>query len=120
MIKYLQCVRRKPEMSIQEFRKHWDAYKNLVQSVAEKAGAVGFTMKTTLAVGQNEEVALTRGTREPYDGVVEFTLERGPAALQALEQPDAREHVSAMQAAQSEFVDLANSTFFFVSEDPAA
>jgi hypothetical protein len=117
MIKYMQCVRRRPEMSIQEFRKHWEGYKRLAQVVAEKAGAVRVTINTTLAVEQNAEVVKTRGTREPYDGVIEFCLERGPDAVQALEKPEAREFVEAMQTAQSDFIDLENSTFFFLSED---
>jgi hypothetical protein len=117
MIKFMQCVRRRPEMSVQDFRKHWDAYKSLVQIVAQKAGAVRVNINTTLAVQQNTIVASTRGTREPYDGVVEFCLERGPDAMQALEKPEALEHVEAMQEAQAEFMDLANSTFFFLSED---
>jgi hypothetical protein len=117
MIKYMQCVRRRPEMSIQEFRKHWEAYKGLVQVVANKAGAVRITVNTTLAVEQNTALVNSRGTREPYDGVIEFGLERGTDALNALEQPEALEHVAAMQAAQIDFIDMANSTFFFLSED---
>ena len=117
MIKYMQCVRRRPEMSIQDFRKHWEDYKSLAQVVAQKAGAVKVTINTTLAVQQNIDVVHTRGTREPYDGVIEFCLERGPDAMHALEKPEALEHVEAMQEAQAEFIDMANSTFFFLSED---
>ena len=117
MIKYMQCVRRRPEMSVQDFRQHWDTYKSLVQTVAQKAGAVKVTINTTLAVQQNTDVVSTRGTREPYDGVIEFCIERGPDAMQALERPEALPHVEAMQEAQAEFIDLKNSTFFFLSED---
>ena len=117
MIKFMQCVRRRPEISIQEFRDHWEAYRNLVQVVAEKAGAVRITTSTTLAVAQNMDLVIGRGTREPYDGIVELSIERGPDALDALERPEAREHVAAMQQAQSEFMDLPNCTFFFLSED---
>ena len=72
MITYIQCVKSKAELSIQEFRDQWEKSGRLAEALADKSGAVGLFMNTTLQVEENLEIRLNRGTSEPFDGVLRF------------------------------------------------
>ena len=119
MIKFIQCIRRKPDMSIQEFRHHWIAYQKAATELARAVGAAGLTFSTTLAVEENLQLRLIRGTSEPYDGITEFRISSAPRMLEKLEQEPAQTLWRDFQKLQSDFVDLASSSFFFATEDVA-
>ena len=74
MIKLIQCVRHKPGLSIERFCKHWLEYG---ERVANLAKAAKFSLSTTLIVDQNMQIMLSRGTRPPYDGVVQVWWDKG-------------------------------------------
>ena len=117
MIKFIQCVRRKSGLSVAEFRQHWDAYREKVQILAEVSQAVRFAMSTTLRVEENIRIMMSRGTDEPYDGLVEIWWKKGPDALEILSRPEARAQLEAIRHLQEEFMDLGKSSFFFGGEE---
>jgi hypothetical protein len=71
MIKYVQCLRRHPDLSPADFRQHWEEYKGLWQELADHLMAIRVSFSTTLAIDANEQIAIQRGTAEPFDGLVE-------------------------------------------------
>lgn len=117
MIKLIQCVRHKPDLSIEQFRKHWLEYGEKVASLARASKAVKFSLSTTLVVDQNMLIMLSRGTRPAYDGVVEVWWEKGSDVLMFLKDPTGKDHISDLQQLQESFIELAGSTFFFTSEE---
>jgi len=117
MIKYVQCMRRHPDLSPADFRRHWEEYKPLWQALAEHMSAVRVSFSTTLAIDANDRIALERGTAEPFDGVVEtwvkdardLGLQRSDPAVQELQRR--------LFASQHEFLDLPQCCFFFAADD---
>ena len=78
MIKLIQCIARKSELSVPEFRSRLVEYRDRVQRLADALDAVRVTVCPTLQVEQNLEIMLSRGTSEPFDAVVAIWLERAP------------------------------------------
>jgi len=119
VVRFIQCVRRKPDVSIQDFRLHWKAYQAKATELAKAVNAVGLTFSTTLAVDENLQVMLVRGTAEPYDGVAEFRINNAPRMIERLENEPAKSHWQKLRSMQTEFMDLERSSFFFASEEVA-
>jgi hypothetical protein len=119
VVKFVQCVRRKPDVTIQEFRRIWRSYQAKATELAKALNAVGLTFSTTLAVDENLQVMLVRGTSEPYDGLVELRISNAPKMLDRLRVDPARSIWDEFKQLQNEFIDLENSSFFFASEEVA-
>lgn len=117
MIKFFQCVRRKPALSVAEFRRYREAYREKVQALAQASQAVRFAMSTTLRVEANITIMMSRGTDEPYDGLVEIWWKKGPDALADLSRPDIQVQLAELRRLQEEFMDLEHSSFFFGAEE---
>lgn len=116
MITFVQCVKGKPDLSITDFRRHWQEYEDRAKAIAEASGAVNLTCKTTLAVEQNLELRLTRGTAEPFDGVLEVRWPNAAGLEEALQDETAARLLEDFQAYQEVFIDFERSSFFFSSE----
>lgn len=117
MITFIQCVKGRPELSIPEFREHWKAYGKKAQAVALATGAVGVYVNTTLAVEENLEVQLSRGTAEPYDGVLKVCWPKAAGLEEVLNEPRVAALLDDFQSYQERFIDLDRSSFFFASEE---
>lgn len=115
MIKFIQCVRSRRELSLQEFRRYWQDYEARVRRVAEVSGAIGAMLDTTLAVDANLQVVAARGTAAPFEGVAEILWERAPDLSRMANDSELRAAITAMQELQAEFVDLERSSFFFAA-----
>jgi len=117
MIKFIQCVRKKPEISIQEFRRSWNIYQAKATELAKAMNVAGLTFCTTLNVEENLQVMLTRGTSEPFDGVVEFRIANAPRTIEALSQEPGKSLMDDFREYQTQFADMENSSFFFAAEE---
>lgn len=117
MITFIQCVRRRPELSIQQFRESWHAYAAKAEALARATGAIGLFMNTTLAVERNLHVRLSRGTSEPFDGVLKLCWSNAAGMQEQLERPEVADALEAFENLQQTFLDLERSSFFFASEE---
>ncbi len=117
MIKLVQCVRKQEDLELLEFRRYWEEYRKLLEDAREKLGISRVLFSTTLAVEDNLEVMLARGTRVPYDGIVEIFFENATVLKSILADPKMTGVVEQLQEFQEEFMDLAGSTFFFAKND---
>lgn len=117
MIKFFQCVRRREDLSPADFVRFWSQYREAVDAVGEATQAVRVTASRTLAVPQNTQLAMARGTGSAFDGVIEVWWERGGDVIADLDQPGIAAQIEAMRRLQAEFMDLEQSSFFFTSED---
>jgi len=117
MIKYVQCLRRHPDLSPADFRRHWEEYKALWQRLAEQAGAIRVSFSTTLAIDANDRIALQRGTEEAFDGLVETWAHDAIDLEQRLASHAVRELQQQIFGKQHEFLDLGRCCFFFCADD---
>ena len=65
MVKFIQCIRKKPELSHVEFRRLWAEYKDRAAAVAEVVGVSRFSVSTMLTVAHNVHVQLDARDRGP-------------------------------------------------------
>lgn len=117
MIKFIQCVRRKPGLSKKEFGDHWVEYGKKIRAIADASNGARCTLSRSLVVEQNLEIIQERGTRAPYDGMVEVWWERGNDIVAFLDSGSGDTLIDDLRRAQEAFMDLPNCTFFFASEE---
>jgi hypothetical protein len=117
MISFIQCVKGRSGLSIPEFREHWHAYAAKAKALAEATGAVGLVVNTTLAVEQNLQVRLSRGTAEPYDGVLKLSWPNAAGLGEGIADPKVAAVLEDLRKHQELFIDLDRSRFFFAAEE---
>lgn len=117
MIKFVQCIRRKPGLTKQQFREQWVEYGEKVKAVAAASDASRAVLSVALAVERNLEIMQSRGTKAPYDGMVELWWERGNDVVAFLDSGAGDKILDELRHVQEAFMDLPNCTFFFASEE---
>ena len=117
MIKFVQCIRRKRGLTKQEFRDQWVEYGNKVKAVAEASDASRTVLSVALAMEQNLDIMQSRGTKAPYDGMVELWWDRRNDVVAFLESGAGDKVLDDLRHAQEAFMDLPNCTFFFASAE---
>jgi hypothetical protein len=114
MIKLVHCVRRRPELGVEEFRAAWDSFSQRWRELGLELGAVRVSVSTTLEIPLNEALTRARGSAPPFDGIAEITWPSGATLPARASDP------GDLRALQEEFIDVAGSAFFFVHEEPLA
>ena len=117
MIKLVFVIRRREDMTAEEFHRYWlEEHGPLARSLVEPLGARRYVQAHTVAPELNAQLAATRDTAEPYDGLAElwwdsledlaaaFASEEGQAAGQTLMEDEAK------------FIDFARSSLFLAEE----
>ncbi|MGA9753210.1 MAG: EthD domain-containing protein [Acidobacteriota bacterium] len=117
MVKLVQCVRRKQGMTLQDFRAAWSLYAEHVKEMAAALEASRCATATALAIRENLELVLQRGTAPPFDGLVEIWVDNAPRLEEALEREEVRARIRALWREQETFMDLPESCFFLAAED---
>ena len=83
MIKFIQCVRKKPEVSIQDFRPSLEVLPGEGDRVGQGRERRWTHIFHHARVEENLQVMLVRGTSEPYDGVAQFRISNAPRMIEA-------------------------------------
>ena len=121
MLKWVQCVRRRPELTVVEFRRHWLEYGEEIVALGAELGAVRVEVSAALAVDANAEWQSRRGSAAPFDGLAEVHFSgSAPEFFAALGRPGPREHAEKLLTLQADFVDVPHSCFFLASQDVEA
>ena len=74
MIRFINCVRRRKDISVEEFRRYWNRpefeyqFERLFIIVQPRK----FAKNLTLQVSANEQIRQERGSGEPFDGTLEY------------------------------------------------
>lgn len=117
MIKFVYCVRRRADVSPEEFRKYWlEKHGPFVRSFAEVMGARRYVQSHTLDSPLNQAAQLPRGTAEPYDGITEIWWDNAEVLVSALQRPEFNEANRRLAEDEGRFVDLPRSSVFFTEE----
>jgi uncharacterized protein (TIGR02118 family) len=119
MIKLVFCVRRRPEMSREEFQRYWrEQHAPLVHEVAAALGIRRYVQAHTLTSPVNEGLRRGRGGPEEFDGVAELWFEGLDALTAAGATPEGRAAGRRLLEDERRFIDLARSPVWVAEEHP--
>jgi hypothetical protein len=115
VIRHIKCIRKKPDLSDQEFRAFWNApeYEDLNQQVATLAQAERCSRNLTLKVEATHRVIDDRGFVDPFDAVIEFLWEDASQLMKLYDAPEAQELREKIADYENQFIDRSRSTAFF-------
>jgi hypothetical protein len=121
MIRHIKCIRKRPDLSDQEFRAFWNApdFEDLNQQVATLAKAVGYSRNLTLKVEATQRVIDDREFVDPFDGVIEFLWEDASQLMKLYDTPEAQELREKIADYENQFIDRSRSTAFFTEFNAA-
>jgi hypothetical protein len=116
MIRFINCVRRRADISSEEFRQFWNdpKFDAIIGRVVGYTGAGGYAKNLTLMVSANELMQERRGgAAPPFDGVLEYWWENASQLHSVLDSEQCSLLMQAMLEYQKQFVDLEKSCAFF-------
>lgn len=119
MIRYINCIRKKADISAEEFREYWSGteYRELLDKVAAHYRATRYSRNLTLRVEMGDRLISDRGLDEPYDGTIEFFWENANQLASLYDSDQAQALAAQINKFQSEFIDLSRSTAFFTESE---
>ena len=117
MIKFVYVVRRRPELSFEEFRKYWlEKHGPYVRSFAKALRAKRYVQSHTLQSELNNYAQIPRGTMEPYDGITEVWWDSAEDLAAALQTPEGQNANMKLTEDEGRFCDLPRCSVFFTEE----
>ncbi len=117
MLKLVYCLRRKPELSVEDFQRYWrDVHAPLVSDRAELLGIKRYIQAHTSMPEVNGILQQRNGgSPEPFDGVAEIWVETLDAL--ASEDPAVQQAAADLLADEGNFIDLARSPIWIAQEN---
>jgi uncharacterized protein (TIGR02118 family) len=118
MIKIVLCLRRLPTLSHDEFYRYWlERHGPLVRSHAQALRIRRYTQGHTFADPRIDPAVDARGCQVPaYDGVAEVYWDSVEDLVEAGSSAQGRTAGRALLEDERKFIDLANSSLFYVRE----
>jgi uncharacterized protein (TIGR02118 family) len=117
MIKLVFCLRRREELSREEFQRYWrEDHAPLVRKHKDALGILRYVQVHTDYGPMTEALRKSRNALEPYDGVAELWYESIEAMQASGANPDARAAGRALYEDEQKFIDLENSSIWVGSE----
>ena len=119
MVKLIFCLRRRPELSLEEFQAYWrDVHAPLVRSVAPALGIVRYVQSHTTSHPDLGNILAARGvSRPPFDGVAELWWDSAEALLAAGATEQASAAARTLYEDEQRFIDLERSELLFAEEN---
>lgn len=119
MIRLINCVKRRPDITVEQFRKYWNSneFEILIKQVVAVSGAKRYRKSATLIVEANVLLQQRRGTGEPFDGVLEYWWDRAAHLDALLESPETGGLMQQMLDYQKQFIDMPHTSAFFTEAD---
>ena len=119
MIKLVYCLRRRPELSREEFLRYWrETHAPLAEQYAKTLKMRRYVQCHALDTPVNAGLRASRGGPEGYDGVAEIWLDRVEDLGAATATPEGREAARVLLEDERRFIDLANSPMWLCEEHP--
>lgn len=115
MIRFINCLRRRPDITSEQFRAYWNdpKFDAIIARVVEYTGASGHAKNLTLMVAANDLMRQRRAFGEPFDAVLEYWWDDAARLHNVLNSDQCELLMQAMLEFQKQFVDLKNSSAFF-------
>lgn len=118
MIKFVYCVRRRPELTADAFRTYWlEQHGPLVRSFATALRAKRYVQSHTLDnAALNAAAQQPRGTKPPYDGITEVWWDSVADLAGSLQTAEGQQANKTLAEDEARFCDLPNCSVFFTEE----
>ena len=117
MIKFVYCVRRKKDISEEEFYRYWkENHGPLVKSFAETMGSLKYVQSHTLDTVMNDIGREVRGMRQAYDGITEVWFQSVEALNAMLQTEEGKAANKALTEDEARFCEFADCSVFLTEE----
>jgi uncharacterized protein (TIGR02118 family) len=117
MIKIVFCLRRRPDLSRDEFQTYWRTnHAPLVRSRADALGIRRYVQVHSIDDAISTAVAGERHSPEPFDGVAELWLDSLDALMVAGRSDAGRAAAAELLEDERLFIDLERSPLFLAEE----
>lgn len=117
VIKLVFCLRRKPDLSREEFQRYWrEQHAPIVRSHAEALGIRRYVQLHSIDDAISMAVAASRHSPEPFDGVAELWFDDLEALAASATTDAGRAAGAALLEDERRFIDLERSPLFFTEE----
>jgi hypothetical protein len=121
MIRFIHCIKAKPEVSLAAFRDFWQgaAFNQLLSEISVQAGTRRISKNLTLNVETNTRLQEDRGAGDAYDAILEIWFDSADSLLPLAEQNEVQQLFDRMTKLQQPVIDFQVSKRFFTewSED---
>ena len=119
MIRLINCVKRRPDITLEQFRQYWNSneFESLIKQVVAISGATRYAKSATLVIEANTLVQQRRGTGEPFDGVLEYWWDKAAHIEGLMGKSEAAALIQSMLDYQKRFIDLPHSSVFFTEAE---
>jgi len=119
MIKLVFCLRRRADLSREEFQRYWrETHAPLVASHAETLRIVRYVQVHTIASAAGDAIAAARAGTEPFDGVAELWWHSETDLTDATLTPAGQQAGLALLEDEKRFIDHARSAVWIAEEHP--
>ncbi|MBB5742352.1 hypothetical protein HD600_000849 [Microbacterium ginsengiterrae] len=119
MYKLFFCLRRRSDLTREEFQDHWHGiHADIARRGASALGAVKYVQNHTVSFPVNDALRASRGAPEPFDGVVELWFEAADDVVSTFHEPAARAAIKALVIDEPNFIDLEASPIFLTEAHP--
>jgi uncharacterized protein (TIGR02118 family) len=117
MIKLVYVIKRRPDMTAQDFYTRWlDGHAPLVKEVADDINAVRYIQSHTMDTPVNQQLADSRGMPPAYDGITEVWWNSMEDLVAGMATPEGREAMARLLEDEKDFIDFEKSYLFVTQE----
>lgn len=119
MVKLIFCLRRRPDMTVEEFHRYWhDEHGPLVARHAAALGIRRYVQLHTVSGPVNAMLASSRGGPEAYDGVAELWFDSAETLAASAATDEGLAAAAELAGDEERFIDHARSPLFVAEEKP--
>ena len=115
MIRLIHCMKKKDDISIDEFRRFWHsaAFNELIDRLVGHALTVEVKKNLTLEIELNRLLREERDAKPAFDGILEIVWQSGSDVAALGDNEEFRSLLREMQTIQQAHIDFRESRRFF-------
>jgi uncharacterized protein (TIGR02118 family) len=119
MVKLIFCIRRRTDVSQEEFHRYWrHEHGPLVARLAAVLGIRRYVQLHTLPGSLNDALASSRHTPAAYDGVAELWFDDADTLASAAGSAEGMAAAAELARDEERFIDHSRSPLFVAEEHP--
>ena len=120
MIRFIHCVKSRSDLTPEEFRRYWNSaeFSALLEQLVQVTNARRVERNLTLLIDMNTELMRERGSKEPFDAVLEVWLDNAKVFDEEHEGSELYQLLKKMERYQERFIDFSESMRFFTEWNP--
>ncbi|MCU7842471.1 MAG: EthD domain-containing protein [Candidatus Thiodiazotropha sp. (ex Monitilora ramsayi)] len=115
MIRFIHCIKSRPEISLEKFREFWHgaAFNQLLSEMSVQAGTRRISKNLTLNVDANSRLQEDRGAEDAYDAILEIWFDSATTLLPITEKSEVKQLFNQLEKLQQPIIDFHSSKRFF-------